>query len=261
MITGQVAGVNNRVAALQAALAEVDLAICPSNFLMQTYLDKGFHAKQMRFLRQGLVHIPQQPPQKSPAPQLRVGYIGQIAPHKGVHLLIDAFLKLGPMVQKMQLKLYGDTTQFPDFYHDLQQRVTQTDRAQEQIHFMGTFYNQQISQVYQEIDILVVPSVWYENSPNVILEAFAHQTPVITSNLGGMAELVVDQKTGLLFEPNNAGDLAQKLQQILDNPAILDKLQQNIDLPTTISAEMAELLQIYQTVLSQAIKQTVTDPV
>lgn len=246
----QIATVDNRVAALRAALAEVDVTICPSNFLKQTYLDKGFQARRMYFLRQGLVHIPQQPSLKLPSEQLRIGYIGQIAPHKGVHVLIDAFLQLGSASQQARLKLYGDVNQFPGFYRDLQRKASKDHQAGRQIQFMGAFSNQQISQVYEEIDVLVVPSIWYENSPNVILEAFAHQTPVITSNLGGMAELVTDQETGLLFTVNDAADLAKKLKMVLDHPEMLSNLRENIQPPVTLETEMAQLAQIYQSVLA-----------
>ena len=57
---------------------------------------------------------------------------------------------------------------------------------------------------FLNLDIVVVPSLWYENSPNVILEAFAHRTPVIASNLGALPELVIDEKNGLLFEVGKA---------------------------------------------------------
>jgi glycosyltransferase involved in cell wall biosynthesis len=209
----------------------------------------------MQFLRQGLARVPLLPPQKSPSTHLRVGYIGQIAPHKGVKVLVEAFLKLAANVgegangatKSVQLKLYGDTTQFPDFYQDLR------DKVKGQIQFLGPFDNQKISQVYEEIDVLVVPSIWFENSPNVILEAFAHQTPVIASNLGGMAELVSDQKTGLLFAPNNAADLAEKLEKILDHPTLLSNLQKNIAPPATLETEMSELLHIYQSVLPEFV--------
>jgi glycosyltransferase involved in cell wall biosynthesis len=251
-VSERVAKVDDRTAALQSALREVDAAICPSNYLKQTYVDKGFEAQQMRFLRQGLVQVPPAPPKKSLSDRLRIGYIGQIAPHKGVHVLIDAFFKLGHASSQAQLKLYGDITRFPGYYRDLRNRVARNphgDKADEQIRFLGTFDNHQISHVYEGIDVLVVPSIWYENSPNVILEAFAHQTPVIASNLGGMAELVADLKTGILFAPNDADDLAQKLKALLGDPGILISFQQNIVPPTTLDTEMNELSQIYQSVL------------
>jgi len=237
--------VAKRSKVLKTALNQVEVAICPSNFLRQIYIDKGFEARTMRFLRQGLAHIPSHPITKSPSAQLRIGYIGQIAPHKGIHVLVEAFLKLKQTPRLAQLKLYGDTMQFPGYYHKLQDMVTN----KKQVQFLGTFDNHKITQIYEELDILVVPSVWYENSPNVILEAFAHQTPVIASNLGGMAELITEKKTGLLFAPNEANDLAVKLETILNTTALLSNKKKDIVSSTTLETEMSELSKIYQSVL------------
>jgi glycosyltransferase involved in cell wall biosynthesis len=237
--------VDERKEVLQTALSEVDIAICPSQFLMDLYLSKGFQAKRMTFLRQGLAHRPLLPIKKSASSRLRVGYIGQIAPHKGVHLLIEAFRKLEGASAQTQLKIYGDGQQFPDFY----QRLQSMANNHEHIQFLGTFDNRRISEIYREIDVLVVPSIWYENSPNVILEAFAHQTPVITSNLGGMAELVTDQQTGLLFKPQDSDDLAKQLHIVVKNPKLLLEMEKNIFPPPTLEAEMNQLLQVYQSTL------------
>ncbi|MDM8528605.1 glycosyltransferase family 4 protein [Anaerolineales bacterium HSG24] len=235
--------IKQRQKRLQAALSQIDIAISPSKFLRDTYLRKGYQAKQMLFMRQGLKHIPTTPPEKTASDTLRIGYIGGIAPHKGVQVLVEAFLKL--QTDKAELKLYGDTSKFAEFTEGLKEKSADTP----QLKFMGTFDNQQISEIHANLDVLVVPSVWYENSPNVILESFAHRTPVITSNLGGMAELVQDDYTGLLFEPNNGADLAQKLALILDTPSKLITWQQNLKPLKSLETEMNELAQIYNIVL------------
>jgi glycosyltransferase involved in cell wall biosynthesis len=74
------------------------------------------------------------------------------------------------------------------------------------------------------LDVLVVPSRWYENSPNVILEAQAFNVPIVATGLGGMAELVRDEIDGLLFELNNAQDLARQLQRTFEDRELLSRL-------------------------------------
>jgi glycosyltransferase involved in cell wall biosynthesis len=244
-VSRRVSQVDERREALRAALGEVDVAICPSEFLQDVYLGKGFKARQMYFLRQGLAHTPREPVKKSASSRLRIGYIGQIAAHKGVHVLVEAFRKLESASSQALLKIYGDGQQFPDYYQKLQALAAN----QPDIQFLGTFDNPQITEIYRDIDILVAPSIWYENSPNVILEAFAHQTPVIASNLGGMAELVTDQQTGFLFAPQDSDDLAQRLHLIIKNPKLLIEMSKNISPPPTLEAEMNQLLQIYQSAL------------
>nr|ART39029.1 H378 [uncultured bacterium] len=65
---------------------------------------------------------------------------------------------------------------------------------------------------------LVVPSVWYENFPRTIVEAFACGLPVIASRIGALADIVRDGQTGLLFEPGDARDLAGKMAWARENP-------------------------------------------
>lgn len=113
------------------------------------------------------------------------------------------------------------------------------------IEFAGVRSPREMTQVWREIDVLVVPSVWYENSPNVILEAFAHCPPVIASNLGGMAELVKHEKNGLLFTPGNAADLARQLSRVIAHPNLLNRLRAGIEPIKSVKEEMDELEAIY----------------
>ena len=112
----------------------------------------------------------------------------------------------------------------------------------------GVYERSEVSRVLRGMDVVVVPSVWYENSPNVILEAFAHRTPVIVSDLGGMAELVEDGVNGLLFAPGNSSALAAKLQQLVEHPGLLDQLREGIQPVKSVAQEMAELQGIYRSI-------------
>jgi glycosyltransferase involved in cell wall biosynthesis len=131
---------------------------------------------------------------------------------------------------------------FPDYVRRLQQIGVHDQR----VHFMGTYHQDQISEVMREIDIVVVPSLWYENSPNVILEALAHQTPVIASNLGGMAELVQHEGNGLLFEPGEPQSLAVQLQRLVAEPALITKLKAGILQIKSLEQEIDELEKLYR---------------
>jgi glycosyltransferase involved in cell wall biosynthesis len=97
--------------------------------------------------------------------------------------------------------------------------------------------------------------VWYENSPNVILEAFAHHTPVVASDLGGMAELVRDGENGLLFAPGDADSLARQLRRLLDDPHLLSALRAGIGPVKSVAQEMDELEGVYQTVVGNGCLQ------
>ncbi|MDH5174737.1 MAG: glycosyltransferase, partial [Elusimicrobiota bacterium] len=119
------------------------------------------------------------------------------------------------------------------------------------ITFYGPFDNREISSVFSKLDVLVYPSIWYENQPIAILEALLAKIPVITSNLGGMAELVQDGVTGLLFEPGNPEDLYQKMVNMIDNPQLLRKLSENPRQVKTIEKNAEELDEIYDSLLEK----------
>jgi glycosyltransferase involved in cell wall biosynthesis len=71
---------------------------------------------------------------------------------------------------------------------------------------------------------VIVPSLWYENSPNVVLEAMAHGRPVVASDLGSLPEEVIDGETGLCFKPGNEEDLADQVKALLSDPATAAEL-------------------------------------
>ena len=241
------AKVRARIEFLGAALNGVSAMISRSRFLHNIYIDAGVAPERIIFCRQGL-HFPGLSPEvltagsarsATAAPHLRIGYVGQIAPHKGVHTLFEA-VRLLPDAA-LEVRAYGDTTRFPSYTRTLHRIADQDPR----LSLAGVFARTEISQVLQQLDVVVVPSVWYENSPNAIMEAFVHRTPVIVSDLGGMAELVKDGVDGLRFTPGDASSLASKLRQLIDDPSLLQRLQEGIGPVKPVAAEMAELQEIY----------------
>ena len=92
---------------------------------------------------------------------------------------------------------------------------------------------------------LIVPSIWWENSPLVIQEAFAAGRPVLCSNVGGMAEKVEDGVNGLHFRVNNAADLARLMERCSTAPELWNKLRQGIPTPPAIEETVDRLLALY----------------
>ena len=90
---------------------------------------------------------------------------------------------------------------------------------------LGRYENRDVGRILSEIDVLVVPSLWWENSPITIHEAFLAGVPVVASDQGGMAELVQDGKNGFLFKIGDAADLARVLLRFVADPALVTKLR------------------------------------
>ena len=101
--------------------------------------------------------------------------------------------------------------------HATCKRIARTSRSE--VEWLPEYENNQIvKQVFDQVDCIVVPSIWEENSPLVIQEALQAKVPVITSEKGGMGELVQDGVNGLTFKHRSIEDLSKKLQFVLDNP-------------------------------------------
>lgn len=169
----------------------------------------------------------------------RIGFIGSIANHKGCHVLIEAFKNL-PNGQAL-LKIYGNMDELPDYAYQLR-KLSDSHHG---IEFCGTFHNSEISEVLASFDVLVVPSLWYENTPLVLYSAQAARCPVIASNLPGISEVIRDQVNGLLFEVGNVSALTKQLSRLIEDPKLLGEFSANCKQPKSIAAYVDELLSIW----------------
>src|SRR6185369_6235140 len=173
------------------------------------------------------------------APPLKVGYIGSLGEHKGVHLLVDAIRNLPQ--ELLELKIYGKMDDFPEYVDSLKRKAADDPR----VSFCGTFPNDRIGEIIADIDVLVVPSIWYENTPLVIYSAQAAGCPVIATNLGGMSEVITDEENGLLFEAGDIEGLASALKRLTEDRFLLERLSRKARMPKTISEYVEEILQEY----------------
>lgn len=113
-----------------------------------------------------------------------------------------------------RLDVFGALDTFPDYVADLRGRLQGRP-----IVFHEGFTAALASAVYRGLDVLVVPSIWPENSPLVIHEAFQTGAAVVASRIGGIPDLVIDGVNGRLFDPGSAPDLARVLTELIADPA------------------------------------------
>jgi glycosyltransferase involved in cell wall biosynthesis len=238
-----------RLEFLLKVLNDMSIVISPSQFLRKLFIEAGVAPDRIVFSRQGrdfLGRADESPP-KTRGTVLRVGYLGQIAELKGVHVLFEAAQHVPGA--GLTVRAYGDPAPFPAYTRRLQRLAAQDRRLQLAGVYRGA---EELRRIMSDLDVIVVPSIWYENSPNVILEAYAHRTPVIASDLGGMAELVKHGQNGLLFAPGDAVDLARQIQRILSEPNLLTELQAGIEPVRGVTEEMDELEAFYHRAVHQA---------
>ena len=162
------------------------------------------------------------------------------------------FQSLQERGRQLELHIWGGGGN-PTYITALEQKAARDPR----IVFHGRFAHERLPEILNTLDYVVVPSVWYENSPMAILEAYAAHIPVISADQGGMAELVNHGQDGLLFRMGDAGDLARALQRIVDEPELNARLQQGARMRSvrTVEEEMHQLLSIYETVCAIATKE------
>ena len=180
----------------------------------------------------------------------RIVMLGRCERIKGQEVLIDAVQGL-PASAKVHVSFFGsywDTTEYGrkclqkiqgDARFDLPRKVPHTE----------------IPSFLALADIMAVPSLWLETGPLVVLEAFASQLPVLGSRLGGIAELVEEDKTGLLFSAGNSLELRQCLSRLLEEKGLLATLRNNIQPPRTMRDVTADMEQLYLKLLSSNSKQ------
>lgn len=224
---------------MKKTLAQVDVLLAPSPNTARLIALNGMRPKEMRISGFGLeahLRVAEARPCDS---VLRVGYIGTFRQSKGLHVLLTAMSRLPP--GKVRLDVYGAMGNFPAY-----DRVVQgLAEGQESVSFRGTFPNEKLPDVFAGFDVLVIPSLWYENSPLVLLSAFALKTPVVASNVGSLADFVEHGKNGLLFEMGNADDLARQLRKLAEEPGQVKRLRAGIPEVRTIDENIGELLDVY----------------
>jgi len=181
---------------------------------------------------------------------LRLGYIGTLWEHKGAHVLIEAITSLDPSV-KVELKIYGDQEQYPDYV----KKIKQLAGADTRIHFCGTFPNQEIARIFSDLDVLVVPSLWYENTPLVIYTAQALGCPVIASDLDGMTEAIHHGDNGLIFRPGNSAELAQAILKLYKNRNLLQEISGRARRPTSKQEYALQIESVYREILTDKEKE------
>jgi glycosyltransferase involved in cell wall biosynthesis len=245
--TQRIAAIRERSRFLHESLRAADAIISPSEFLRTIYVSAGIPPERIVTMRQGQVVPANVADRPRSAAGLRIGYLGQLIPHKGVHVLIEAVRRL--RAAPLTLQIFGDVTTQPAYT----QRLCDAIGGDPRIALCGTYGPRTaLAGVLQGLDVVVVPSLWYENSPMVVLEALAHRTPVIVSDLGSLPEVVIHDRNGLVFAPGDAASLARQLQRLVDHPALLSALRGGIGPVPGLEEEVDALERIYAGLVDEA---------
>jgi glycosyltransferase involved in cell wall biosynthesis len=225
---------DQRAAALRAAAAGVDAFLAPTTFARDRALAFGLDPARTRVVRLGVLREPARA--RPGGPRRRFGFVGTLAPHKGVHVLVEAFRALPDPT--ITLDLHGSETVHPGYAASLRRSAGGDAR----VRFRGPFAEGSQDAVLDSFDVLVLPSVWWENSPLVVLEALGRGLPVIASAIGGVPELVTGD-SGLLVSPGDRAQLRDALASVREGVRLAGPLA---PLPLrTVAEHASELEGIY----------------
>jgi len=196
-----------------------DAVVGVSRFTLEQHLRRGYFASTHRrqVIYSGYNFISTLKKQKpADAAAVRFGYLGSLSPQKGIELLLRSLSDLH--AAGWELWVGGKGT--PDYEARLKGH-----HASGNISYKGFVRPEDF---LSEIDVLVVPSVWGEPLPTVVVEAFAHGVPVIGSRRGGIPELIEDGRTGLLFDPAHPGSLEAMLKRFIDDPSLAYRMREHV---------------------------------
>ncbi len=237
-----------RMAAARRVFGGVDLFVAPSPSLARDFVRFGLPAERLRISDYGMPQWPALNGRQTGQP-LRIGLVGTLVWHKGAEVLVDALRTLS--ATSYRATIFGSTDTFPAFASEVRARA-----AGLPIMFGGAFTPDEAAAIYRDIDVLVVPSLWPENSPLVIHEAFQAGVAVVGARTGGIPDLITDNVSGLLFETGSAEDLARRLRELIDDPARLTALAGAAPRVKTIEQDAAEWEDAYADAIGRRVPVT-----
>jgi glycosyltransferase involved in cell wall biosynthesis len=228
----------------------VDRFVAPSAQLMDKYLTWGIEPERIEVEEYGRKPPPvrARDPRDTRSPT-NIGFFGQLSYFKGAKVMLEAMSLLDEDVDA-HLWLHGANL-------ELQSQEFQDECAsmhgsvRERVTFRGPYAHSELPSLMSDLHWVVVPSIWWENSPLVIQEAFFHRRPIICSDVGGMAEKVRDGVDGLHFRVGDSHSLATTIEAAVENPRLWRSLRDGIREPHSMDTHVEHLLETYEDLIER----------
>ena len=232
---------------IKSFLGLVDRFICPSAFLRDRYIEWGLPRERMVVLENGQPSTPAGIAAAAPERDQRTCFVvlGQLSRLKGTLVILEAVKLLPKRLRRLvTVEIHGSLQyEVDDFRALFQQAVQDTGDT---VRYCGPYRPRDVHGIVQLNGWVIQPSIWWENSPLVIQEAFAAGRPVICSNIGGMAEKVTHGVNGLHFRVGSASDLAARIDAAATKPGLWESLCAGVARPPTVDQTAEALLSLYR---------------
>lgn len=220
---------------IQSYFDLVDHFVTPSEFLRNRYIEWGIDTDRISVIENGQAVAEKLPPRllRGKDTRSRFGFFGQINPYKGIDVLLEAALVLPESIRsKIIIEINGANLEQQDpNFQKLVNSLYLPLREQGVVQLMGPYQRNDLPRRMSRIDWLLVPSIWWENSPMVIQESFTLGRPVVCSNIGGMAEKVQHGVDGWHVEARSAREWAEMLEYLSKENSLWQRLYDGIKAP------------------------------
>lgn len=225
---------------LKHRLAAVDRFVSPSRFLRERHVAWGVSPDRIVVIGNGIEPL-SVGANGAESEALRLGFFGQLRCEKGLDILLAALHRLSAKDRaRVRLEVNGSRLEAqPGWYRELVRRLSEPLVAAGAVVWRGPYGREDLADRMGAVEAVAVPSVWWENSPMVIQEAFACGRPVIGSRIGGIAENVREGVDAILFETGASAALAAILSGLLADPHRLSEMAASIRAPMSAS-QMAD---------------------
>ena len=211
--------------------------IAPTEFVRRWYAAHGAPAERLLMIQPGLERAADVSRQKrEPNGPVRFAYIGGLSWQKGIHVLVEA---CNGVRGAWELWIAGDESFDPAYVARLRAQATPGVR------FLGRLTREEVWETLAQVDVVVVPSLWYETFSFIVSEAFTSGAPVVASRLGPLADRVRDGVDGLLVPPGDVVAWRAALQRLVGEPDLLAQLRANVRSPMTLEEHVDQLESLY----------------
>jgi len=264
---------------VQSHMQVVDRFIAPSEFLAQRYIDWGLPEEKVQVEEYGRTPPAGEASIQPRRHRDRFGFFGQLTPFKGLQVVLEAIIELhgsasaqqDPLLAALEraaapeapagrrvrreepeprphVRIHGANLDLQP--GQFQNRIAELlERAGDSVTFIGAYDHDDLHAYMAEVDWVIIPSIWWENSPLVIQEAFHFGRPVIASDIGGMAEKVTNDVDGLHFRANDPTSLAATMRRAATEPGLWDRLRGGIRPVYRMDEHAQRLSGIYEELL------------
>ena len=225
--------------------------LCPGSFLREMLVRNGYPAERLQVIPHG-ISAPQTLRRHTPIatePILRFGYVGQLARHKGAHLPLRSFVRM-PSDVSTSLTYWGPRPK-PETSDPYSRSLIRRIDSTLGVSHRGAYAYEDVRGVMEGLDVLIVPSLCYENTPTIIYEALASGTPVIASDQGGMRELVQEYNGGWLSPRGNVAALTKLMTRLANDRQEVRRVAAGIRPVPSLEAHTQKVSLLYRQILGQ----------